>query len=118
MPLEVNWERTDQCYWHEIMKLDFSESCFQRLSGIFIIWHGGPNPKVLFIGQGDIPTQLDMLRHKMEYKKFIPIGLFVTWAKFNKEQWNGVHRFLNEKLRPVTTIDKIEDHQIYVNLPF
>ena len=61
MPVEVKWERTDQCYWHELMKLDFSYPEFKRLHGIFIIWHGGPNPKVLFIGQGDIPTKLDIL---------------------------------------------------------
>jgi len=118
MPLEVKWERTDQCYWRELMKIDFADPEFKRLRGIFIIWHGGNNPRVIYIGHGDIPTQLEKLRVKQEFQKYIPIGLYVTWAKFKPEHMKGVHRYLNYKLKPSLSMCKIEDHQIYVNLPF
>ncbi len=118
MPLEVKWERTDQCYWHELMKIDFSDSLYNRLHGVFIIWHGGSNPRVLYIGQGHIAKELEKLKSKREIKKFELLGLFVTWAKFKPEHMNGIHRFLNDKLRPTLSMCKIEDHQIYVNLPF
>ena len=118
MPLEVKWERTDQCYWHELMKLDFSEPSYNRLRGIFIIWHGGSEPRVIYIGQGNIAKVLEKLRLRREIENFESLGLYVTWAKFKPEQMNGVHRFLNDKLRPMLSMSKIEEHQIYVNLPF
>ena len=118
MPLEVKWERTDQCYWHELMKINFSNPLYKRLHGVFIVWHGGSNPRVLFIGHGKIAKELEKVSFKREIKEFVQLGLYVTWAQFKPEHMKGVHRFLNDKLRPMLSMCKIEDHQIYVNLPF
>ena len=118
MPLEVKWERTDQCYWQELMKLDFSEPSNKRLQGVFIVWHGSSNPRVIYIGHGHIFKELEKVSCKREVKQFVQLGLFVTWAKIKPELMTGVHRFLNDKLRPTLSMCKIEDHQIYVNLPF
>ena len=81
-------------------QINLNHSHFDGLEGIYIIWHGQPDPHVVYVGQGVIRGRLSTHRQDPSILAFRDRGLFVTWAKVDSGVMDGVERYLAEQWKP------------------
>jgi hypothetical protein len=104
--------------WCNLLKLNLNHSHFENLNGVYIIWHGGKQPATVRIGQGVIKDRLSNHRSEQEILAFSNLGLLVTWAQTNKQELDGIERYLAESLNPKVGDRFPTVYPIQVNLPW
>ena len=65
-----------------------------------VIWHGGQNPAVVYVGQGEIAARLAEHRENQDILIYKEHGLFATWADVTVRDRDGIERFLADKYQP------------------
>jgi hypothetical protein len=98
--LQLQWTKCTGQEWCQLMTLDLGHSSLDGLEGVYIIWHGGTNPWTVRVGQGIIRDRLRAHRTDAAIQQFLPLRLFVTYARVDAGQRDGVERFLAERLQP------------------
>jgi hypothetical protein len=113
---ELYWVKSKGNDW---LSLDRVNLDLVSTTGAYIIWHSGPTPRTVRVGQGDIKTRLSAHRLDPKIGAYRPHGgLWVTWAAVSPAALNGVERYLAEQLRPLVG-DRFPDvTPIPVNLPW
>ena len=71
------------------------------MEGVYVIWHGGANPKTVYVGKGNIAQRIQAHRNEANITKYLSNGLFVTWARVPTEQQDGVESYLFRALQPL-----------------
>jgi len=98
--MTLNWIKCSGSQWCNFLHLNLDHSHFNGLEGVYIIWHGAPNPAVVRIGQGNIRERLKEHREEQEILAYEGNGLYVTWASVDRYSRDGVERYLAEKWNP------------------
>ncbi|MDD5629237.1 MAG: hypothetical protein PHU21_09245, partial [Elusimicrobia bacterium] len=98
--LKLDWGTSKDGSWSDLFALDAEDPQFKGLEGVYVLWHGGSQPGMVRVGQGEIKDRIGFLRNDPAVLKFREHGLFLTWAKVDRLQREGVERFLNERLQP------------------
>lgn len=99
--------------WCSLKNLNLDHEVFNDLNGVYIIWSGN---EVIRLGSGIIRNRLKEHRENPEITVYP--NLFVTWAKVNGNQMEGVEKFLADRLNPKVG-DRFPDRTpIEVNLPW
>ena len=114
----LNWIKYKDGEWCNLITLNLKHEHFIDLEGVYIIWHGGDEPEILSVGQGNIKEKLFAYRiypRIMKYKKF---GLYVTWAIVEPQYRNGIEKYLFEKLKPKEGFRYPDVPAIQVNMPW
>lgn len=117
--MQVSWNKCGQNpTWCALQTLNLEHEHFNGMEGVYIIWHGGPKPTTVRVGQGVIRDRLQQHRTDPAITKYQDLGLYVTWAKVDAVSRDGVERFLAEQLTP-----KVGDRfpsvlAVTVNLPW
>lgn len=93
------WRTCGGGEWCSLLRLDLSS--ITDKSGVYVIWHGGDNPRVVRVGQGDIADRLGRHRADNAILKYQSLGLFVTWASVPAAQLDGVERYLADSWNPL-----------------
>jgi len=89
----AEWQRNEQGDWSNLNPLPPINA---NLMGVYIIFN---NDEVLYVGQGNIRTNLN--RHRTEDKFKDYNLLLATWTEIgNEEDRRGVERFLQCNLAP------------------
>ena len=114
----VEWIKCQENQWCNLINLNLSHPHFTGQSGIYIIWHGGQNPRTVYVGQGSISDRLAVHRTEPNIVQYNPFGLFVTWARVDSTYRDGIERFLANNLRPLEGIAHPSVNPIDVNLPW
>jgi hypothetical protein len=109
---------TEKSTWCSFSAVNLTHAHFTNLSGVYIIWHAGPAPKVVRIGQGVIKDRLAAHRLDPEIIEYAPLGLYVTWAQVHGNQQGGVENFLADTLSPIVGERFPDTDPIEVNLPW
>ena len=122
MALAVNWikcegEGRQGKHWCKLLKLKLEAAHFDDLEGVYVIWHGGPDPTCLRIGRGVIRERLDAHRNEQEVLAYRQQGLYATWARVPAHQRDGVERYLVETLMPNAATRRPKVNPIEVDLP-
>lgn len=114
--ISLTWERCgDDNHWCDLLRLDLESISVD--SGVYVIWHGGNNPKYVRVGQGNIKDRVSKHRNDPDILKYKQFGLFVTYASVGVTDLDGVEAFLGEILNPLVG-DRFPDRTpISVNLP-
>jgi hypothetical protein len=86
--------------------------------GVYVIWHGGQNPKTVRVGQGKIKDRIFAHREDKLVQAYAHHGLFVTWAAVSPSLVDGIERYLSECLRPLVGERFPDVRPIEVNSPF
>ncbi len=87
--------------------------------GVYVIWHGGPQPRVVRVGQGDIARCLQQHRDEAEILAYKKYGeLFVTWADVPASKRDGIESYLTETWSPLIARTFPMIFPIAVNSPF
>lgn len=116
--MQLYWNKCHGDVWCGLASVNLSHPHFDSMTGVYIIWHGGPTPAVVRVGQGDIRQRLTEHRENPKVQAFASLGLFVTWAKVVSWQVDGVERYLAERLKPKVG-DRFPDAEtVEVNLPW
>ena len=104
--------------WCNLLTVDLTEERFKDF-GVYVIWFGMLKPdSIVRVGQGQISKRLAEHRSDSEILKYKRPDLFVTWAKVDSTDCDGVEAFLADRLKPKVG-DRFPDKpQIAVNFPF
>lgn len=115
--LNLNWIKYDNGNWFSLLDLDLTHSHFQNMEGVYVIAHGGPNPRSVRVGQGIIKDRLAEHRENSEILQYRNLGLYVSWAPVIVNLRDGVERFLGNQTAPLVGSRFPEVPPIQVNLP-
>ncbi|WP_072389510.1 hypothetical protein [Hyphomicrobium sp. CS1BSMeth3] len=113
---QVHWVKSTAGKWLSLQFVDLSEV---ETVGVYIIWHGGQQPRVVRIGQGDIADRLAKHGADDDVLAYAAAGkLFVTWAAVPARLLDGVERYLAEHWKPLIGDRFPHVAPIAVNSPF
>jgi hypothetical protein len=115
--LTVEWVKRQDGHWCRLEHLDLDSV---DTSGVYMIWHGGDQPRVVRVGQGgDIAQRLQRLKEDPEILAYKNYGeLYVTWAAVPASKRDGVVCYLSENWSPLIGKPCPLIFPITVNAPF
>lgn len=112
------WNKCQGDAWCPFMTVDVDHSHFQGMEGVYVIWHGGTNPKTVYVGKGDIAERIKAHRNEANIKEYLPNGLFVTWARVAAPSRDGVESYLIQALQPLENRNTPTASPMKVNHPW
>lgn len=115
--LDLHWAKESDGEWPSLPYLNLEDPRLQE-RGVYIIWHGGPEPGIVYAGSGKIADRLKAHRVDGRVMPYMALGLGVTWAKVPFELERGVERFLVDELQPVAGGRFPNADPVEVNLPW
>ena len=118
MALTVVWNKCQGDVWCNFLKVNLGDEHFNKMEGVYIIWHAGQNPATVCVGQGVIRDRLAEHRQDLEILAYEQYTLYATWARVVENQRDGVERYLAEKLKPKVGSRFPDVDPIEVNLPW
>ena len=116
--MNVTWNKCDGGSWCSLNKVNLLHEHFDGMGGLYIIWHGGPTPKVVRVGQGVIRDRLTAHRQDEEIQPYVGLNLYVTWASVDARSHDGVKAFLADELSPLVGERFPNVSPIPINLPW
>jgi hypothetical protein len=114
----LDWIKCQGNQWCNLFTVNLDHPHFDRLEGVYVIWHAGERPWTVYAGQGVIKDRLAAHRQDPAIRQYAPLGLFVTWAKVDAFFRDGVERFLADRLAPKEGVAHPQASGIAVNLPW
>ena len=114
----VYWNQCTGNVWCELYGVNLNHNHFNRITGVYVIWHGGPNSHTVRVGQGFIRDRLKAHRQDPQIQRYRSLGLCVTWASIPAEFLDGVETFLAQNLHPLVGERSPNIYPIAVNLPW
>ena len=97
--MQLHWIKCEGNTWCSLTKVNLSTVTEY---GVYIIWHDGEYPNVVYVGQGDVADRIDTHRGDHKITRHDQKGtLFVTWASVSYSQRDGVERYLADKFSPL-----------------
>lgn len=118
LSLQLNWTRCEGNVWCKLNSVNLEHGHFNNMYGVYIIWHGGANPAVVYIGQGDIKDRISKHRKNPEIQQYAYLDLYVTWAIVLQEYRNGVEAYLADIWPPKVGDNHPKVPRIEVNSPW
>ncbi len=115
--LRLEWNKPDG-RWHSLRDVSLDDPSVGDQDGVYIIWHGGRNRRVVYVGSGRIATRLSAHLYDGRFLPYAHLGLGVTWAEVPMKHQRGVERFLAEEMEPVAGGRYPNAAPIAVNLPW
>ena len=116
--MQLNWVKCQKDVWCELNSVNLDHEHFNNMHGVYIIWHAGPNPAVVYVGQGEIKDRLASHRTNHEIQEYASLGLYVTWAMVRVQDRDGVERYLADIWRPKVGAAHPIAERIVVNSPW
>ena len=116
--MTLDWIKCDGANWCSFARVNLSHLHFVGLEGVYVIWHSGPQPATVYVGQGHIAERLRQHRSNDRILVYSHLGLFVTWARVDFPYRDGVERFLIDGLRPKETQAGPNVAPVQVNSPW
>lgn len=116
--MRLNWEKCQRDIWCKLNSVNLGHEHFNNMNGVYIIWHEGPNPTVVYVGQGNIKDRLASHRSNRAIQKYASLGLYVTWATVRAQDRDGVEGYLADIYRPIVGVDHPTAERIVVNSPW
>lgn len=116
--LSLEWGKCAGGQWCLLRSLNLQHAAFEGLHGAYVIWHGGSDPRVVYVGQGAIAERLRAHRTSPDILRYAPQGLFVTWSPVEHGQIDGVESFLVRALSPLENKAVPSAPPVSVNFPW
>jgi hypothetical protein len=118
MNMKVNWIKCQGDVWCKLASVNLGHEHFNDRIGVYIIWHGGTAPAVVYVGQGNIRDRLTAHRSNPDIQQYESLGLYVTWATISQSYLDGVEAHLANKWRPKVGSNYPTANPIEVNSPW
>lgn len=117
MALRVAWGKCTGGNWCGLNTLDLTSEALNG-KGVYIVWRGGVPPRVVYVGQGVIKDRLSAHRVDPRIQAHSGSGLYVTWAKVDASDRDGVEAYLAKVCDPLVGERRPTAAPITVNLPW
>jgi hypothetical protein len=99
--LSVSWGRCSGDTWCSFAKVDLSHQAFGA-GGVYLIWHGGPKPRVVYVGQAAVfRDRLTEHRTDQRILAYSNSVLYVTWAPLRDPSRDGAEVYLANRYSPL-----------------
>lgn len=95
MALELKWTKCMGDVWCDFHRVNLSHAHFDNLSGVYVIWS---NKITVRVGSGIIKDRIADHRNDPQITAFP--NLRVVWAQVNRNQMQGVEKYLSDLLNP------------------
>lgn len=119
---DLYWVKSLDNSWLELARIDLQAMLRDpsRPQGVYIIWHGGANPKIVRIGYGDVVRKLIAHRGNPQITRYAKNGaLMVTWAvQPDAHRQVGIANYLTEQFCPLVRDFPSDIQPIAVRSPF
>ena len=112
------WGRCQGGVWCKLNAVNLAHSHFDNLHGVYMIWHGGKRPAVVYVGTGNIREQLEAHRTRKDIQEYASSTLFVTWARVDPTICDGVKAHLDSYWNPKVKDEDPVATSIAVNSPW
>lgn len=114
----LNWTKCQGDVWCKLNSVNLHHSHFNHMEGVYIIWHGGPNPAVVYIGKGNIKDRLSAQRNDPTIQVYANNDLYVTWANVSAPDHSGIEAYLASRWNPKVGDKHPTASPIAVNSPW
>jgi len=114
----IEWQQCEGEEWCPLNTVNLEHSHFEGLEGVYIVWHAGPNPATVRVGQGMIRDRLAAHREDEDVQAYTDMVLYATWASVAKMHRDGIEAFLAGRLNPKVGERFPARTPIEVNLPW
>ena len=114
----LTWMKCVGDVWCKLNAVNLNHSHFDGKSGVYMVWHGGANPHVVYVGQGVFRDRLLAHRQDDRIQQFADLDLYVTWAEVEKRYRDGVEAFLAKQWSPKVGVKHPDAPQIHTNSPW
>lgn len=78
--MKLEWVKCSDNQWCNLLDINLDQKQFNNLEGVYIIWHGVPNPGTVHIGQGVIRDRLKAHQKDPKILAYQERGGYVAWA--------------------------------------
>lgn len=114
---QLSWVKSIDGKWLNLVNLDLTNI---HAVGVYIIWHGGENPRIVRVGQGNIASRLTAHRMNHQIMRFSDFGpLMVTWADVaDPMERGGIERFMAQQFKPIIKDRVPAVHPVVAASPF
>ena len=112
----LQWIKCTGDQWCPFSGLDLAKV---TKHGVYVVWHGGPAPHTVYVGQGDVADRIaDHRRDQKITRHAQKGGLYVTWASVPVAQRDGIERYLADRFSPLEGDRHPEVAPLAVNSPW
>jgi len=115
--LQLAWGKCRTGNWCQLNTVDLSHDAFNG-GGVYIIWHGGEEARVVYVGQGVLRDRLSDHRDDARIQAYAHLTLYATWAAVQADQRDGVEAYLSQECAPLVGERRPAATPISVNLPW
>ena len=116
--LSLHWNKCQGDVWCNFNAVNLDHTHFNNKEGVYIVWHGGANPTVVYVGKGNIKERIEFHRKGNNIQQFSYLNLFVTWAEVKPEHQDGVEAYLADRWKPIVGDRHPGADPILVNSPW
>ena len=97
--MQLHWLKSTKHEWLDLARVNLSSV---NTIGVYVIWQGFKDGKVVRVGQGDIKARLTEHRQNHLIMRHAGSnGLLVTWASVNSLALDGVENYLAQQYSPI-----------------
>lgn len=116
--MQLMWVKCQSDVWCALNLVNLNHEHFYNKRGVYIIWHGGPDPRVVYVGQGNIKERIEAHRIDPEIQQYANLNLYVTWATVSEEGLDGVEGYLADVWKPLVGKNHPTSNFVNVNSPW
>lgn len=116
--MKVVWYKCKGNVWCYLDKVIADHPSIAGLKGIYIIWTGEKELKVLRVGYGTISEEINSNRNNLAIRAFFHLGVLISWAEVPEENIEGILEYLMKKLKPKFYNNPNNTKQISINFPW
>lgn len=116
--LSLIWQQCEGNVWCNLNAVNIGHSHFDNMDGVYMIWHGGAAPRVVYVGKGHVRDRIRAHRQDARIQAYASLGLFVTWARVSAEYQRGVEAYLESQWQPKVGERHPDAQHIGVNSPW
>lgn len=117
--MQLNWIKCEGDVWCKLNSVNLDHEHFNNRRGVYIIWHGGTEPAVVYVGQGNIKERLAVHRNNPDIQQYTHLDLYVTWATVSEESRMSVEAYLIDMWHPKENANSPQTvHHMEVNSPW
>ena len=96
----LNWMKCVGDVWCKLNAVNIGHRHFDEMEGVYMIWHGGDSPHVVYVGQGMIRDRIKSHRGDQRIQRYADLDLYVTWARVDPGKRDGVEVYLARRWKP------------------